>query len=123
MSDGLGFDRLTALNIFDDGDAFAGADSFIDGEREMMRADDGLGLGLGSSGPDVTPNRTAHFSLETGQFRDPDTGTFEPGGAPPDADLRVDRYRSTVSGQFKDSPADHFDEPAEVRTHSLEPQG
>ena len=78
--------------------------------------DDGAGM-------DITPDRTDHFSLATGQFRDPATGEFEPGGAPPDADLTVDRYRSDVTGQFKSRPADHFDEPAEVRLDSLEPEG
>lgn len=126
MSGDMGFEKLAALNIFDGGDAFDGADSFVDGERGMMTADDGPALMLdegGGGGLNVTPNRTDHFSLATGQFRDPATGEFEPGGAPPDADLRVDRYRSSVTGRFKESPADHFDEPAEVRLGSLEPKG
>lgn len=90
----------------------ASFDSFIgDTRREKRRFES-----------NVTPNRTDHFELETGQFRAPDSGRFEPGGPPPDFDQEVRRYRAD-SGRFKTRPADHFDEPAEVRQRSLEPRG
>lgn len=71
---------------------------------------------------DVTPNREDDFELDTGRFRDPDSGEFEPGSAPPDLDEDVDRYRAE-DGQFKDSADDLYDEPEEVSIDSLEPEG
>lgn len=38
---------------------------------------------------DVTPNREDNFELDTGRFRDPDSGEFEPGSPPPDLDEEV----------------------------------
>ena len=115
----MGFEQLESLNIFDDGDAFDGVDGFLDDDGDMG--------GLGMSDPpalntSITPDRTGNFGLKTGQFRAPETGAFEPGGPPPDYDPTADRFRAK-SGEFKDRPADHFDEPAEVRLDSLEPRG
>lgn len=70
----------------------------------------------------ITENREGMFELDTGRFRDPQSGEFEPGGPPPDFDDGVDRFRA-ADGQFKDRSADLFDEKEEVRTGSLDPMG
>lgn len=87
---------------------------------------EGDGVGLSStdqaSSPGVTDNREDQFNRESGRFHDPSSGEFEPGSPPPDLDKSTDRYRGK-NGQFKSSPDDLYDEPAEVKRDSLEPQG
>lgn len=70
----------------------------------------------------ISDGREALFERDTGRFRDPDDGRFEPGGAPPDLDTDVDRYRAK-NGQFKGRSADLYDEVEEVRRGSLDPRG
>lgn len=70
----------------------------------------------------VSESRESEFDLETGRFRDPETGRFEPGGSPPDYDERANRFRDE-NGRFKDRSADLFDEPEEVRRDALFPRG
>lgn len=70
----------------------------------------------------ITDNREHLFELDTGRFRNDETGMFEPGGAPPDLDETVDRFRAE-DGRFKDRAADLFDEEAEVMQDSLDPMG
>lgn len=62
---------------------------------------------------DITEDREEFFEIETGQFRDPDTGEFEDGGPPPDYDGEANRYRG-ADGEFKTRSADLFDEEEEV---------
>lgn len=134
MSNRDGGRGLAALNLFDDeGEAAMDVEFGMDTEQAMTMDIDGdtgrsgfdmslseaVGNGFGSR---VTPNRTDNFELATGQFRGAD-GAFEPGGPPPDFSQSADRFRSVETGQFKDRPADHYDEPAEVLFDSLEPRG
>lgn len=71
---------------------------------------------------DLDDNREDHFEIDTGQFRDPESGEFESGGAPPDYDADTDRFRAE-NGEFKDRSTDLFDEVEEVRQDSLDPMG
>ena len=132
MSNRDGGRGLAALNLFDDDadtalDTSFGMDMDPDLDRggldvslaDAMGADGGTDMSLGLR---VSPNRTDSFDLSTGQFRGPD-GAFEPGGPPPDFSESANRFRSFETGQFKDRPADHFDEPAEVLQDSLDPRG
>lgn len=82
----------------------------------------GLGSGGGDGRADVTANREGNFSRKTGRFRDPLTGSFEAGSAPPDLDTGTNRYRGK-NGQFKTGSADLYDEPEEVALNSLDPMG
>lgn len=95
----------------------------LDDSLDVPDGDLGMGIlpGLGP-GVDVTEDRTDHFNLETGQFHDPETGLFEPGGPPPEYGQSTNRYRA-ADGQFKSRPADHYDESLEVALDSLEPRG
>lgn len=77
---------------------------------------------LAFGGTRVSDNREDAFDRESGRFHDPETGRFEPGGAPPDLDGSVDRYRAE-DGSFKESPQDLYDERAEVMADSLQPRG
>lgn len=92
------------------------------------RADLDLSLSSGAdSAPSgglgrVTENREGNFDVESGRFHDPESGRFESGSPPPEWDGRGRRYRAE-NGQWKDRPADHFDERAEVNEDSLEPRG
>lgn len=70
----------------------------------------------------ITDNREHLFELDTARFRDPETGVFEPGSAPPDLDETVDRFRAE-DGRFKDRAADLMDEEKEVIQDSLDPMG
>lgn len=99
-----------------------GSDFRADTDLDRMAEAEAEPMGQPPMRERITPDRTDHFDLETGQFRDPETGTFEPGGPPPDYDAAADRFRA-VDGQFKSRTADHFDEPAEVRLDSLDPMG
>jgi hypothetical protein len=85
----------------------------------FMGGDSAPSVGFGTG---RRSGREDHFELETGQFRDPATGRFEPGGPPPDYDPGSDRYRA-ADGRFKPRSADLFDEPAEVRLDQLYPEG
>jgi len=67
-------------------------------------------------------NREEHFEIETGQFRDPDTGEFEEGGPPPDYSEEANRYRAE-DGEFKERSADLYDERAEVVFDDLDFEG
>lgn len=70
----------------------------------------------------VTDNREEHFNTQSGQFHNPHTGRFEPGGPPPDYDSRTDRYRAK-NGQFKKRSSDLYDEREEERRNRLWPRG
>lgn len=70
----------------------------------------------------IRDNRESDFDLEVGQFRNPSSGRFELGRAPPDYGHDAKRFRAN-DGQFKDRSADLFDEPAEVMSDTLDPEG
>ena len=70
----------------------------------------------------ISDNREGQFELETGRFRDPYTGQFEPGGSPPDFDERTHRYRGR-DGRFKTRAVDLYDERREVEERALWPFG
>lgn len=110
---------------FDDPDKFAVMDSEADetlgimDDRAVMAETE---FSAARGGADISMDRTDQFELSTGQFRDAQTGRFEPGGPPPDYGTDANRFRG-ATGRFKDRPADHYDEPAEVAFDSLEPKG
>lgn len=69
----------------------------------------------------VSENRESSFEKVTGRFRGSD-GQFEPGSPPPDLDQSANRYRGK-DGRFKRRSSDLYDERAEVRLDSLDPEG
>lgn len=101
------------------------------GGRGRRQQQPGLGLdgglaslaqGFGAEGDVVDESREGHFDVEAGRFRDPASGAFEVGSPPPDYDPAANRFRAE-NGKFKGRSSDLYDEPEEVRRHSLEPRG